>query len=127
MTSPLLYFTVPPGSSESAKELSSSSANDLITISGRITYDELIDLRSDSDATVTSDKSSSILVNIRDPSGQPMMLSSKGIMDGRVSTNIIPSLSEIQGKSFIFQTSNSDKFEVYATDPEAIQLLTDNY
>ncbi len=56
-----------------------------------------------------------------------MMLSSKGIMDGRVSTNIIPSLSEIQGKSFIFQTSNSDKFEVYATDPEAIQLLTDNY
>lgn len=114
-------------SSESAKELSSSSANDLITISGRITYDESIDLRSDSDATVTSDKSSSILVNIRDPSGQPMMLSSKGIMDGRVSTNIIPSLSEIQGKSFIFQTSNSDKFEVYATDPEAIQLLTDNY
>ncbi|MDQ4102053.1 MAG: hypothetical protein M3115_07715 [Thermoproteota archaeon] len=113
-------------SSEGAKEFS-SSANDLITISGRITYDESIDFRSDSDATVTSDKSSSILVNIRDPSGQPMMLSSKGIMDGRVSTNIIPSLSEIQGKSFILQTSNGDKFKVYATDPEAIQLQTDNY
>jgi hypothetical protein len=56
-----------------------------------------------------------------------MKLSSKGAMNGRVSTNIIPSSSEIQGKSFILQTANGDNFKVYATDPEAIQLLTDNY
>jgi hypothetical protein len=54
-----------------------------------------------------------------------MKLSSKGNMSGTVSTNIIPIPSEIQGKSFIVQ--NGGNFTVYATDPEAIQLLTDNY
>lgn len=56
-----------------------------------------------------------------------MKLSSKGAMTGRLSTNILPSPSEIQGKSFILETANGDKFKVFATDPEAIQLLTDNY
>ncbi len=54
-------------------------------------------------------------------------MSSKGAMNGRVSTNILPSPSEIQVKSFILETANGYKFKVYATDPKAIQLLTDNY
>jgi hypothetical protein len=70
---------------------------------------------------------SSIQINIRDDSGHLTKMSSKGIMNGRVSTNIIPSPSELEGKSFILQTSNGDEFTVYATDPGAIQLLTDNY
>ncbi len=111
-------------SSDNAKRISSADA--LVTVSGRITYNEPINFRDESVTTMISEKSN-IQINIRDDSGQLMKLSSKGAMNGRVSTNIIPSPSEIRGKSFILQTANGDKFKVYATDPEAIQLLTDNY
>jgi hypothetical protein len=111
-------------SSDNARRMSSADA--LVTVSGRITYNEPINFRDDSVTTMRSEKNN-IQINIRDDSGQLMRLSSKGAMNGRVSTNIIPSPSEIQGKSFILQTANGDKFNVYATDPEAIQLLTDNY
>jgi hypothetical protein len=111
-------------SSDNAKGLSSADA--LVTVSGKITYNEPINFRDESVTTMISEKSN-IQINIRDDSGQLMKLSSKGTMNGRVSTNIIPTLSEIQGKSFILQTANGDNFTVYATDPEAIQLLTDNY
>lgn len=111
-------------SSDDAKRMSSADA--LITVSGRITYNEPINFREDSVTTMTSEKSN-IQINIIDDSGQVMKLSSKEAMNARVSTNTIPSPSEIQGKSFILQTANGDRFEVYATDPEAIQLLTDNY
>ncbi len=111
-------------SSDNAKDLSSADA--LVTVSGKITYNEPINFRDESVTTMISEKSN-IQINIRDDSGQLMKLSSKGTMNGRVSTNIIPTLSEIQGKSFILQTANGDNFTVYATDPEAIQLLTDNY
>jgi hypothetical protein len=112
-------------SSDNAKGLSSAN-NALVTVSGKITYNEPINLRDESVTTMISEKSN-IQINIRDDSGQLMKLSSKGTMNGRVSTNIIPTPSEIQGKSFILQTANGDNFTVYATDPEAIQLLTDNY
>jgi len=112
-------------SSDNAKRIS-SAANAVVTISGKITYNKPINFREDSVTTMVSEKSS-IQVSIRDSSGQLMKLSSKGAMNGRVSTNTIPSPSEIQGKSFILQTANGDNFKVYATDPEAIQLLTDNY
>jgi hypothetical protein len=111
--------------SDNAKRIS-SAANAVVTISGKITYNKPINFREDSVTTMVSEKSS-IQVSIRDSSGQLMKLSSKGAMNGRVSTNTIPSPSEIQGKSFILQTANGDNFKVYATDPEAIQLLTDNY
>jgi hypothetical protein len=111
-------------SSDNAKRI--SSADPLVTVSGKITYNEPINFRDDSVTTMISEKNN-IQINIRDDSGQLMKLSSKGAMNGRVSTNIIPSSSEIQGKSFILQTANGDNFKVYATDPEAIQLLTDNY
>jgi hypothetical protein len=111
-------------SSDNAKRISSADA--LVTVSGRITYNEPINFRDESVTTMISEKSN-IQINIRDNSGQLMRLSSKEAMNGRVSTNIIPSPSEIGGKSFILQTANGDKFKVYATDPEAIQLLTDNY
>jgi hypothetical protein len=103
-----------------------SSADALVTVSGSITYNEPINFREDSVATMTSEKSN-IQINIRDDSGPIMKLSSKEALNARVSTNTIPSPSEIQGKSFILQTANGDRFKVYATDPEAIQLLTDNY
>lgn len=68
-----------------------------------------------------------IQINTGDNSGRLMELSSKGIMNGRVSTNILLTRpSEIQGRSFIIKTANGDKFKAYATDPEAIQLLIDN-
>ena len=111
-------------SSDNAKRISSADA--LVTVSGKITYNEPINFRDESVTTMISEKSN-IQINIRDDSGQLMKLSSKEAMNGRVSTNIIPSPSEIQGKSFILQTANGDNFKVYATDPEAIQLLTDNY
>jgi hypothetical protein len=111
-------------SSDNAKRMSSADA--LVTVSGRITYNEPINFRDESVTTMISEKSN-IQINIRDDSGQLMGLSSKEAMNGRVSTNIIPSPSEIRGKSFILQTANGDNFKVYATDPEAIQLLTDNY
>ena len=111
-------------SSDNAKRMSSADA--LVTVSGRITYNEPINFRDESVTTMISEKSN-IQINIRDGSGQLMGLSSKEAMNGRVSTNIIPSPSEIRGKSFILQTANGDNFKVYATDPEAIQLLTDNY
>jgi len=111
-------------SSDNAKGL--SSADPLVTVSGKITYNEPIDFRDDSITTMISEKSN-IQINIGDDSGQQMKLNFKGSMKGSVSTNIIPNPSEIQGKSFILQTANGDKFTVYATDPEAIQLLTDNY
>lgn len=110
--------------SDNAKEI--SSANALVTVSGKISYNVPINFRDDSATTMISEKSN-IQINIRDDLGQTMKLSSQGTMNGRVSTNIIPIPSEIQGKSFILQTANGDKFTVYATDPEAIQLLTDNY
>jgi hypothetical protein len=110
--------------SDNAKRISSTDA--WVTISGRITYNEPINFRDESVTTMISEKSN-IQINIRDNSGQLMKLSSKGPMNGRVSTNILPSPSEIQGKSFILETANGDKFKVYATDPEAIQLLIDNY
>src|SRR5688500_10770694 len=66
-------------------------------------------------------------MRIGDDAGQIIKLSSKRTIHGTVSTNIIPTPSEIPGKSFILQTSNGDKFTVYTTDPEAIDLLTDNY
>ena len=110
--------------SDNAKRISSTDA--WVTVSGRITYNEPINLRDKSVTTMISEKSN-IQINIRDNSGQLMKLSSKGPMNGRVSTNILPSPSEIQGKSFILETANGDKFKVYATDPEAIQLLIDNY
>ena len=110
--------------SDNAEEI--SSANALVTVSGKITYNEPINFRDDSVTTMISEKSN-IQISIGDDSGQLMKLSSKGTMNGRVSTNIIPTPSEIQGKSFILQTSNGDKFTVYATDPESIHLLTDNY
>ncbi len=70
---------------------------------------------------------SNIQINTGDNSGRLMELSSKGIMNGRVSTNILLTRpSEIQGRSFIIKTANGDKFKAYATDPEAIQLLIDN-
>jgi hypothetical protein len=109
---------------DSATNLSSASA--LVAVSGRITYNEPINFRDDSVTTMISEKSN-IQINIRDDQGQQMKLSSKGTMSGTVSTNIIPEPSEIQGESFIIQTANGDKFTVYATDPEAIHLLTDNY
>jgi hypothetical protein len=111
-------------SSDNARRMSSADA--LVTVSGRITYNEPINFRDESVTTMISEKSN-IQITIRDDSGQLMRLSSKEAMNGRVSTNIIPSPSEIRGKSFILQTANGDKFKVYATDPEAIQLLTDNY
>jgi hypothetical protein len=111
-------------SSDNARRMSSADA--LVTVSGRITYNEPINFRDESVTTMRSEKSN-IQINIRDDSGQLMRLSSKEAMNGRVSTNIIPSPSEIRGKSFILQTANGDKFNVHATDPEAIQLLTDNY
>jgi hypothetical protein len=111
-------------SSDNAKGL--SSADPLVTVSGKITYNEPIDFRDDSITTMISEKSN-IQINIGDDSGQQMKLNSKGSMKGSVSTNMIPNPSEIQGKSFILQTANGDKFTVYATDPEAIQFLTDNY
>jgi hypothetical protein len=111
-------------SSDNARRMSSADA--LVTVSGRITYNEPINFRDESVTTMRSEKSN-IQINIRDDSGQLMGLSSKEAMNGRVSTNIIPSPSEIRGKSFTLQTANGDKFNVYATDPEAIQLLTDNY
>jgi hypothetical protein len=111
-------------SSDNAKRISSADA--FVTVSGKITYNKPINFRDDSVTTMISEKNN-IQINIRDDSGQLMKLSSKGAMNGRVSTNIIPSPSEIQGKSFILQTANGDNFKVYATDPEAIQLLTDNY
>ncbi|MDQ3969827.1 MAG: hypothetical protein M3275_15705 [Thermoproteota archaeon] len=111
-------------SSDNAKDLSLTDA--LVTVSGKITYNEPINFRDESVTTMISEKSN-IQINIGDDSGQLMKLSSKGTMNGRVSTNIIPIPSEIQGKSFTLQTANGDKFTVYATDPEAIQLLTDNY
>jgi hypothetical protein len=111
-------------SSDNAKRISSADA--FVTVSGKITYNEPINFRDDSVTTMISEKNN-IQINIRDDSGQLMKLSSKGAMNGRVSTNIIPSPSEIQGKSFILQTANGDNFKVYATDPEAIQLLTDSY
>jgi hypothetical protein len=40
---------------------------------------------------------------------------------------LILSPPEIQGKSFILQTDDGDKFMAYASNPEAIQFLTDNY
>lgn len=110
--------------SDNAKRISSTDA--WVTVSGRITYNEPINLRDKSVTTMMSEKSN-IQINIRDNSGQLMKLSSKGPMNGRVSTNILPSPSEIQGKSFILETANGDKFKAYATDPEAIQLLIDNY
>jgi hypothetical protein len=110
--------------SDNANEI--SAANAVVAVSGRITYNEPINFREDSVTTMISEKSN-IQINIRDDSGQLMKLSSKGTMNGRVSTNIIPPPSEIQGESFTLQTANGDKFTVYATDPEAIQLLTDNY
>lgn len=110
--------------SDNAKRISSTDA--WVTVSGRITYNEPINLRDKSVTTMISEKSN-IQINIRDNSGQLMKLSSKGPMNGRLSTNILPSPSEIQGKSFILETANGDKFKVYATDPEAIQLLIDNY
>lgn len=110
--------------SDNAKRISSTDA--WVTVSGRITYNEPINLRDKSVTTMISEKSN-IQINIRDNSGQLMKLSSKGPMNGRVSTNILPSPSEIQGQSFILETANGDKFKVYATDPEAIQLLIDNY
>ena len=110
--------------SDNAKEI--SSANALVTLSGQITYNGPINFRDDS-VTTTISKSSNIQINIRDDSGRLMKLSSRGTLNGSLSTNIIPAPSEIQGKSFILQTVNGDKFTVYATDPEAIQLLTDNY
>lgn len=110
--------------SDNAKRISSTDA--WVTVSGRITYNEPINLRDKSVTTMISEKSN-IQINIRDNSGQLMKLSSNGPMNGRVSTNILPSPSEIQGKSFILETANGDKFKVYATDPEAIQLLIDNY
>jgi hypothetical protein len=111
-------------SPDNAKRISSADA--LVTVSGRITYNEPINFRDESVTTMISEKSN-IQINIRDNSGQLMRLSSKEAMNGRVSTNIIPSPSEIRGKLFILQTANGDNFKVYATDPEAIQLLTDNY
>jgi hypothetical protein len=111
-------------SSDNAKGISSADA--LVTVSGKITYNEPINLRDESVTTKISEKSN-IQINIRDDSGQRMKLSSKGTLNAKVSTNIIPTPSEIQGKSFILQTANGDIFMVYATDPEAIQLLTDNY
>lgn len=110
--------------SDNSKRISSTDA--WVTVSGRITYNEPINLRDKSVTTMISEKSN-IQINIRDNSGQLMKLSSKGAMTGRLSTNILPSPSEIQGKSFILETANGDKFKVYATDPEAIQLMTDNY
>jgi hypothetical protein len=110
--------------SDNAKEISSGNA--LVTVSGKITYNEPINFRDNSVTTMISEKNN-IQISIEDDSGQLMKLSSKGTMNGRVSTNIIPTPSEIQGKSFILQTTNGDKFTVYATDPEAIHLLTDNY
>lgn len=110
--------------SDNAKRISSTDA--WVTVSGRITYNEPINFRDESVTTMISEKSN-IQINIRDNSGQLMKFSSKGPMNGRVSTNILPSPSEIQGKSFILETANGDKFKVYATDPEAIQLLIDNY
>jgi hypothetical protein len=55
-----------------------------------------------------------------------MKLSSKGVMNRRVYTNILPSPSEIEERSLILKTANGDKFKTYATDPEAIQLLINN-
>jgi hypothetical protein len=73
-------------------------------------------------------KKGNIQINTGDNSGQLMKLSSKGPMNGRVSTNILlTSPSEIQGRSFIIKTANGDKSKAYATDPEAIQLLINNY
>jgi hypothetical protein len=110
--------------SDNSKRISSTDAG--VTISGRITYNEPINFRDESVTTMRSEKSN-IQIDIRDNSGQLMKLSSKGAMTGRLSTNNLPSPSEIQGKSFILETANGDKFKVYATDPEAIQLMTDNY
>jgi hypothetical protein len=110
--------------SDNANEI--SAANAVVTVSGRITYNEPINFQEDSVTNMISEKSN-IQVSIRDDSGQLMKLSSRGTMNGMVSTNIIPTPSEIQGESFILQTDNGDKFTVYATDPETIQLLTDNY
>ena len=110
--------------SDNSKRISSTDAG--VTISGRITYNEPINFRDESVTTMRSEKSN-IQIDIRDNSGQLMKLSSKGAMTGRLSTNILPSPSEIQGKSFILETANGDKFKVYATDPEEIQLMTDNY
>ena len=111
-------------SSDNAKDF--SPADPLVTVSGKITYDKPIHFSDDSVSTLISEKNN-IQINIRDDSGQQMKLSSNGTMKGTVSTNIIPAPSKIPGKSFILQTDNGDKFKVYATDPEAIQLLTDNY
>jgi hypothetical protein len=110
--------------SDNSKRISSTDAG--VTISGSITYNEPINFRDESVTTMRSEKSN-IQIDIRDNSGQLMKLSSKGAMTGRLSTNNLPSPSEIQGKSFILETANGDKFKVYATDPEAIQLMTDNY
>jgi hypothetical protein len=45
-----------------------------------------------------------------------------------VSTDIFPAPSEIRGKSFtIRSTANNEEFTVFATDPDAIALLTDNF
>jgi hypothetical protein len=110
--------------SDNTKRL--SPADDLVIVSGRITYNEPINFRDESETTMISEQSN-IQINIRDGSGQLMKLSSKGTVNGQIFTNIIPSPSEIEGKSFILQTANGDRFKVYATDPEAIQLLTDNY
>ena len=110
--------------SDYSKRISSTDA--WVTISGIITYNEPINFRDESVTTMRSEKSN-IQIDIRDNSGQLMKLSSKGAMTVRLSTNILPSPSEIQGKSFILETANGDKFKVYATDPEAIQLMTDNY
>jgi hypothetical protein len=112
-------------SSDNARD--PSSVDDaFVTVSGQISYKGSINFRDDSATNMISEKSN-IQINIVDHSGQLTKLSSKGTIEGRASTNIIPTPSEIQGKSFILQTANGDNFKVYATDPEAIQLLTDNY
>jgi hypothetical protein len=105
---------------------SSSVDDSFVTVSGQITYNEPINFRNNSVRHMISEKSN-MQINIVEDSGQLTKLSSEGTIEGRVSTHIIPTPSEIQGKSFIIQTANGDNFEVYATDPEAIQLLTDNY
>jgi hypothetical protein len=105
---------------------SSSVDDSFVTVSGQITYNEPINFRDNSATHMISEKSN-MQINIVEDSGQLTKLSSEGTIEGRVSTHIIPTPSEIQGKSFVIQTANGDNFEVYATDPEAIQLLTDNY
>jgi hypothetical protein len=110
--------------SDNAKRISSTDA--WVTISGRITYNEPINFREESVTTMISEKSN-IQINIIDNSGQLMKWVLRGLWpEGYPQTSYQARLI-YREKSFILETANGDKFKVYATDLEAIQLLIDNY